>query len=211
MAGCADVDSTRIGGRTLSLRPEEALSTWQSARSPASDVLSAACSPPRRFEVELVTWGDRGRDAGDEALHLFLLSRERRTAAARRIQHGWRGRRLPHVSPSASSGTVCQPCAPANSIVASWDHRRARRLGALEAHVRFLQFAYRACVRLSPGCWRPGRRRHPKMASKNFTKPKENQYFRVLRLLESLLDRLGAMLGYLEAMRWLYWAILGSS
>ena len=42
------------------------------------------------------------------------------------------------------------------SIELGWSGARARRLGALEAHVRYLQYIFRRSVELRPGCWRRG-------------------------------------------------------
>ena len=47
------------------------------------------------------------------------------------------------------------------SIEAGWTGDRARRLGALEAHVRYLQFVVRRTLALRAGCWRRGALRGP--------------------------------------------------
>ena len=41
-------------------------------------------------------------------------------------------------------------------IEVDWRGPRARRLGDLEAHVRFLQWAFRATSAVRPGCWKAG-------------------------------------------------------
>ena len=49
-----------------------------------------------------------------------------------------------------------RPRMPRTSIELGWSGARARRLGALEAHVRYLQYIFRRSVELRPGCWRRG-------------------------------------------------------
>ena len=45
------------------------------------------------------------------------------------------------------------------SIEAGWVGQRAKRLGSLAAHVRFLQWAFRSTRGAAAGCWRKGRLR----------------------------------------------------
>ena len=40
--------------------------------------------------------------------------------------------------------------------VVHWKRRKAKRLGTLASHARFLQFAFRQTRRIRPGCWRRG-------------------------------------------------------
>jgi hypothetical protein len=63
---------------------------------------------------------------------------ENRDQAARRLQSWVRGR--------------CYM----TSIELGWRGPRARRLGSLEAHVRYLQCVVRSTMALRPGCWRRG-------------------------------------------------------
>ena len=42
------------------------------------------------------------------------------------------------------------------SIERGWVGVRARQLGALSAHVTFLQYLFRSSRELRPGCWRRG-------------------------------------------------------
>ena len=65
---------------------------------------------------------------------------EAEVRAARRLQSVWRRVRPP------------QP----TSIERGWVGAHARRLGSLEAHVRFLQYVFRRARDLRPGCWRRG-------------------------------------------------------
>ena len=48
-------------------------------------------------------------------------------------------------------GTPPSPTTPPESF--KWSRRRARRVGHLQAHVRFLQHLFRGYRRLRPGCW----------------------------------------------------------
>ena len=70
-------------------------------------------------------------------------------AAASRLQRAWRGR-----------GAM----AVVTSIEAGWDAAAKRRHGSLVAHVRFLQYAFRATRALRAGCWAMGRLRAPFIA-----------------------------------------------
>ena len=61
--------------------------------------------------------------------------------AALRLQRFWRSMR---------------PRTGGTRIEREWSGARARRLGALPAHVRFLQYVFRRSRELRPGCWRRG-------------------------------------------------------
>ena len=68
--------------------------------------------------------------------------RDARRRAAEVIQQRWRGGR------PQSMGLT--------SIERGWVGARARQLGALSAHVTFLQYLFRRSRELRPGCWRRG-------------------------------------------------------
>jgi hypothetical protein len=97
--------------------------------------------------------------AGSEALFDDPVFRLRRRRAARLIlQRAWR-----RHSVSSHGPRLCAPCVllSSSTIVEWWDSRRERMLGKLDAHVRFLQFCFRACTHLRPRCWRRGQLRIP--------------------------------------------------
>jgi hypothetical protein len=71
-----------------------------------------------------------------------LGERDARFRAAEVIQRRWRRGRPQLMGPT--------------SIERGWVGARARQLGALSAHVTFLQNIFRRSRELRPGCWRRG-------------------------------------------------------
>ena len=54
------------------------------------------------------------------------------------------------------------------TIEGGWVGSRARELGALEAHVRFMQWVVRCTQTLRPGCWAKGQLRAPLRVAMSF-------------------------------------------
>ena len=91
-------------------------------------------------------------DASNDSPECFHSHRDRaremsislaQTEAALRIQRGWR--RLPFV------GRGSRPAA--TSIEKDWEGKRARRLGEIDSHIRYLQWLFRSLQTIAPGGW----------------------------------------------------------
>ena len=79
--------------------------------------------------------------------------------AAKRIQAYWRA--------CVRERTMCLECEQGSASESyRWDSARTRRLGALEAHVRFLQYFFRATKLLRTDSWCRGRLRAPAMCTR---------------------------------------------
>ena len=139
---------------------------WRQLEESRSTALAAPPSPPsitaasaslggERNDVDPVWACEAASDGAREARTAALagltrrepndvvpVQAERERGAALLLQRAWR---------QGARGTVAS-----TSIERGWRGPRARRLGSLDAHVRFLQYVFRRTRQLRPGCWRRG-------------------------------------------------------
>ena len=132
----------------------------------ALSVCDAVCVAGARTHVVQGTSRARAPDVGDSGIGQASVEAGLLAWAAARIQRSWRrfaraGDR-PHCRSCSVDGSVCS----SSRLTSEWSFAKSRRLGPLEAHVRFLQYLFRATSLLQPGCWQRGRLRPAMMATR---------------------------------------------
>ena len=97
---------------------------------------------PTASEADGAAAASRAEASSDESTGVPSGELRRRREAAMRLQRRWRRH-------ARAAGWQTR-------IEREWSGTRARRLGSLDAHVRFLQHVFRRGRELRPGCWRRG-------------------------------------------------------